>query len=67
MKNKMKQWRREARKHNEERSEQLGKKIRHQGRKNKSTIGESWRGAMYPLLETLFARVGLINRNAARV
>ena len=76
MANKMKQWRREAFKHNSDRTRELqasgdipaGVRIRHQGRKFKSDIGSQWmKGTMTPLLATLFSRVGLMNPAAPTV
>lgn len=73
----MKQWRKEARKHNEEATQialkngdiQAGQRVTHQGRKYKeSTITRQWaKGAMYPLLAALFGRVGLINKTMPQV
>ena len=68
MANKMKQWRREAFKHNSDRTHELqvsgdipkGVRVRHQGRKFKNNIGSQWmKGAMTPLLAALFRRAGL--------
>lgn len=68
MKNKMKLWRREARKHNLDRTKELQEsedpnaRARHQGRKFKSSIGSQWmNGALTPLLAALFERVGLVS------
>ena len=73
----MKQWRKEARKHNDEATVtalkhgdiQLGQRVTHQGRKFKeSTITRQWaNGAMYPLLAALFGRVGLVNKQMPQV
>ena len=76
MANKMKQWRREAFKHNSDRTRELqasgdisaGVRVRHQGRKFKSTVGSQWmKGAMTPLLAALFRRAGLVNNRAPTV
>ena len=76
MANKMKQWRREAFKHNSDRTRELqasgdipfGVRVRHQGRKFKSNVGSQWmKGAMTPLLAALFSRVGLLNTTAPTV
>ena len=76
MANKMKQWRREAFKHNSDRTRELqasgdipaGVRVRHQGRKFKNNIGSQWmKGAMTPLLATLFRRAGLVNNKAPTV
>ena len=73
----MKQWRKEARKHNDEATAtalkhgdiQPGQRVTHQGRKFKeSTITRQWaQGAMYPLLAALFGRVGLVNKQMPQV
>lgn len=76
MANKMKQWRREAFKHNSNRTRELqasgdipeGVRVRHQGRKFKSSVGSEWmKGAITPLLAALFRRVGLVNNTAPTV
>ena len=76
MANKMKQWRREAFKHNSDRTRELqasgdipkGVRVRHQGRKFKNSIGSQWmKGAMTPLLAALFRRAGLVNNRAPTV
>lgn len=53
MKNKMKQWRREARLHNEE----AGRK--HCGRENKPAYNNTYAG-MSPLLQALYQRAGIL-------
>ena len=72
----MKQWRKEARKHNDEATAEAlkkgfisaGQRVRHQGRRMKeSTIMNQWNGAMYPLLATLFGKVGLIDKAQPQV
>ena len=76
MANKMKQWRREAFKHNSDRTRELqasgdipeGVRVRHQDRKFKSSVGSEWmKGAMTLLLAALFSRVGLVNNTAPTV
>ena len=76
MANKMKPWRREAFKHNSNRTRELqasgdipaGVRVRHQGRKFKDDIGSQWgNGAMTPLLAALFDRVGMLNKRAPTV
>ena len=76
MANKMKQWRREAFKHNSDRTRELqasgdipaGVRVRHQGRKFKNNVGSQWmNGAMTPLLAALFDRVGMLNKTAPTV
>ena len=73
---KMKQWHREAFKHNSDRTRELqasgdiaeGARVRHQGRKFRSTVGSAWmNGATTPLLAALFRRVGLVNKRAPTV
>ena len=73
----MKQWRKEAKKHNDEATKkalkhgdiQPGTRVTHQGRKFKdSVITRQWaKGAMYPLLASLLGRVGLIDKNVPQV
>lgn len=65
---KQKQWRREAYGHNKAQTEKdlenkdipPGTRTRHTGRRHKSDIGNQWKKGMYPLLEALFKRAGLI-------
>ena len=74
MVNKMKQWRREAFKHNSDRTRELrasgdipkDARVRHQGRKFKNSIGSEWmKGGMTPLLAALLHRA--LNNKAPTV
>lgn len=67
MKNKMKLWRKEAFARNAEASESRNEKTTHQGRKFKGEGVNHMKGATYPLLQALFNRIGLFNRNEAQV
>lgn len=57
---KMKAWRREAERHNEEKSAELGEHVRHQGRRNKAMpIKLPKHVTMSDKLKAMFLRVGL--------
>jgi len=67
MKNKMKLWRREARKHNDnkmwEEFEVTGKftKVTHQGRRNKLLADMTHARGVSGLMQVLFDRAGILN------
>lgn len=65
MKNKMKQWRREAEQHNRDESISRGEKTTHQGRKYKSKIGTQWMNAVSPLFMALMDRGGMRSKQSA--
>jgi len=57
---KMKAWRREAARHNEEASAERGKPVRHQGRRNKAApVKLPKHTTMSDKLKAMFRRVGL--------